>query len=282
MTFAARETSRTLGQPVDIYLFRWGQGANDYFAYTDAEQPITLGTGSSVITYQPIPIMRAAVNSSGTLDKATLEIRTPTNAALAEKYKLFPPSQIISLVIRQGHIGDPDNQFLAIWTGRVLGSRRAGSEAVYTCDPISTALRRTGLRRHYQYSCPHVLYGPMCRANKDAATKTATIASVSRAVVTMSPGWAAADKKPKYVGGLFEWDSTEGQLESRTIWRVDGDVLILSGPADGVIVGQNVYVVYGCDHTMGDCNELHHNLPNFGGCPWIPKVNPLGLKNNFY
>lgn len=277
MTFAARENSRTLGQPVDIYLFRWGDGTNDYFAYTNAEQPLTVDG----VTYQPIPISRASVVASGTLDKASLEVRTPTSAELAEKYKLFPPSRVVSLVIRQGHIGDPDHQFLAIWTGRVLGSKRAKSEAIYTCDPISTALRRTGLRRHWQYSCPHTLYGPMCRASKSFATVPASVASFSRAVVTLNPGWQVDSSKHFYTGGLLEWDVGADQ-EVRTIWKIDGDVLVLSGPATGMTSGQAVRVVLGCAKIVTDCADLHVNLPNFGGQPWIPKVNPIGIKNNFY
>lgn len=282
MSFADRENSRTLGEPVDIYLFRWGAGPTDYFAYTDAEQPITLGSGPAAITYQPIPISRSAVNASGTLDKSTLEVKTPTNVDLAEKYRLFPPSQVVSLVIRQGHIGDPDQQFLTIWTGRVLGSKRTRSEASYTCDPISTSLRRTGLRRHWQYSCPHVLYGPMCRANKSAAAVVAGVASISRAVVTLNPGWQIESSKHYYNGGLFEWDRPDGGRETRTIWKIDGDVLVLSGAPDGLAPGQLVSVILGCSKIITDCADLHHNLQNFGGQPWIPKVNPIGIKNNFY
>lgn len=282
MTFAAREESRYLGQPVDLYLFRYGDAPDAFFAYTDAEDAIT----DSGILYRPIPIMRGAINSSGTLDKAALEIRTPQNVELAELFKLYPPSQVVTLIIRQAHIGDPDGQALVIWTGRVLGCKRVVNEATYTCEPVSTSLKRAILRRHYQYGCPHVLYGPQCKASKAAATATATVKAVAGPVVTFDAGWNGSTPLNKFRNGLMEWLSPNGSREVRSVLRLTlalGEVsVVLGGTALGLSADMEVSIVLGCNHNGDDCEDLHNNILNYGGQPWIPTDNPIGLKNTFY
>lgn len=279
MTLNARETSRHLGEPVDLYYFRYGETVDAYYAYTDAEQPVLFDG----VTYQPISIQRDSINASGTLDKSNLEVKTAKNAELAELFRLYPPSQVVSLVIRQGHINDPDEQYLAIWTGRVIGHKREQSEAIYTCEPISTSMRRPGCRRSYQRGCPHVLYGPMCRADKDAHTISKSVLEVTGPILRFASTWEAADKKDQYLGGLAEWETADGRTEVRTILRIkDSTHILLTGTASGLTAGVTVKLSKGCPHTMEACLDIFDNIQNYGGQPWIPEVNPIGIKNNFY
>lgn len=279
MTFEALEESRYEAVPVDLYKFIYGPGPTDFLAYTNAEQAITvLG-----VQYQPIPIQREAIKSSGTLDKASMTISTPINAGIADFFLYYPPSQVISLIIRQGHPDDLDGEFPVCWSGRVLGGSRENSTFAMTCEPVATSLKRTAMRRHYQYGCPHVLYGDGCNANKAAATITTTAITVSGNVLTVAGGWAADPLKPKYIGGLVTWVQA-GRAEVRTILRVNGPLnrLTCSGRLSGLVNGESVSVTLGCNRQMTDCKDLHDNLLNFGGHPWIPKKNPIGFYNHFY
>lgn len=272
MSFETFEASRCQGQPVDLYYFVYGTTATSYYAYTDAEQEITLGG----ITYQPQVIQRGALNASGTLDKSALEIKVPISTDLAELFRIYPPSRSVTLVIRQGHVEDTDEEFNVVWSGRVLSSSREDSTAVLTCEPLSTALRRSGLRRCYQYSCPHALYGAQCMASKLAATVTATVFSVTGATIVLDSGWSGSHDPTKYVGGMVAWDTPRG-AEIRTILRVTGggNTLLLSGSTRYIENGTEVSVSLGCEHNMGDCENLHNNIQNFGGQPWIPLSSPI-------
>lgn len=271
MTFAQREESRHQGQPVDLYHFRFGTAPNAYYAYTDAEVPVMHGG----VTYLPIPISRSAVTASGTLDKSAMKIKLPINTQIAELFRVYPPSQVVTLIMRQGHIGDPEGDFLVHWTGRVLGSDREGSECELNCEPIAASMRRTGLRRHYQIGCPHVLYGKRCRANKELATIRRDALTVSGNTVDLALGWNGALSPAKYIGGLLEWDGPNGP-EARTILRVIDNVkLYLSGPTTNLLSGTEVRVVLGCNHQQTDCNALHANIHNYGGQPYIPTKNPI-------
>lgn len=288
MTFVAHEESRDRGEPVDLYLFRYGLATNAFFAYTDGEQPVVFGG----IEYQPIPIKRGNFVASGTLDRQNMTVNTPINSGISELFKIYPPGQVVSLVIRQGHANDPDEQFLVIWTGRVLSAEREGSETNLTCESSATSMKRSILRRNYQTSCPHFLYGPECRANKVAATKTLPVISLTATRITLQDNWSDPLPPGKYVGGMVEW-MQGGNKEIRTILKVQDDkTLFLSGPTTGLIAGASVDVIKGCNHfwtfnsdgttneAQTDCIGVHNNANNFGGQPWIPTENPIN-KNPF-
>lgn len=294
MSFTIFENSRNRARPTNIFLFVYGDGAKSYYAYTDAEQPITLGVDADgdPVVYEPVPIDRGAHTSSGTLDKAALEIKIPMNLELAELFRVYPPSQVVTLVVRQGHIGDPDNQFIVCWSGRVLSCSREDNEAKLSCEPISTTMKRPGLRRPFQYGCPHPLYGPDCRANKATATRSVTPVSFSGATMTLPTDFDTVGRKAKYIGGLVQWTSTNGDTVIRTILQVNGgalNVLVLSGVITGLVAGAPVDVILGCNHQAGvgpqpngDCHPLHNNIQNFGGQMWIPSKNPVGLRNQYW
>ena len=57
-----------------------------------------------------------------TLDKSTLKVSMDIGTDLAELFRIYPPSSVVTLTIFEGHIDDPDGEFLAVWAGltRVL------------------------------------------------------------------------------------------------------------------------------------------------------------------
>jgi hypothetical protein len=286
MTFAAYEASRELGDPVQLFFFKFGPNLGDYYAYTDAVEEITY----SGVTYEPVPIERENISTDGTLDKSSIKIDCDIGTGIAEIFRVYPPAYVVSLIIRQGHLGDPDNEFLVIWAGRVTAASRTDGKAMLAGEPISTSMRRPMLRRHYQFGCPHALYSVgdgLCNADKASKTLSATVASVSGATVTMNSGWNGSFSGAKFLGGFFEWVNDDGLTDRRTIIRVSGNVLSLSGIPKDVDPGDTASVVVGCNHKAyadvdGDCQPLHDNIVNYGGDLWIPLKNPIGNYNNYY
>lgn len=287
MTYAAYEESREDGGPVQLYLFRYGTEAGEYYAYTSHTDSLTVDHGGSVgeITYTPIPIQRDGITSNGTLDKSSLKVNLDIGTDLAELFRVYPPSSVVTLTIYEGHIDDPDTEFIVVWAGRIVAASREHSSLELSGEPVSTQLRRPGLRRHYQYGCPHVLYGTHCGANKAAATVAGTVASVSGATVTLDAGWEGAFTAAKFVRGQLEWTPVGGSLQRRTIIRISGDTLTLSGIPSDLEATDSVDVILGCNHQAfaptGDCEALHDNLVAYGGQPWIPVKNVVNT-NPYY
>ena len=295
MAFEAIEISRRRGEPVTLFRFVYGGEEGDSpaplsFAYTDAERQVV----HDGVTYEPTPMMRDSINASGTLDRSTLSIRMPRDIALAEEFRVWPPTQVMTLIIRQGHLSDSDSppEFLVCWSGRVLSVGREGDECVITGEPVSSSLRRPGLRRHYQLGCPHALYSQgtgMCNASEAAATVSATVASLSGTSVTLNSGWNGAFTASKFTEGMVKWTNADGQVEVRKILSVSGNTLALGGLLRDLDASDTVSVILGCNHQMSDCLSLHvnadgvtPNIQNYGGCEWIPVKNPIGFRNQYY
>lgn len=279
------ERSAEQAAPVTLYMFRYGEADSSYYAYTDSETDLTVlmpvnGVNTYVV-FKAIPISRGTINASGTLDKQQFDVTVPFDTEISELFRVYPPSSVVTLVVYQGNRTDPDGQFLACWSGRIVATSVSVNERKLIGEPISTALRRPGLRRNYQYGCPLPLYGSSCRASKSAATTPVVVQSVSGSTVNLAPGWSS--RPEKHVGGLLEWTTPNGNFEIRTILKVtNGTQLMLGGLASGLTGGMSASAVLGCDHTATDCKNVHNNILNYGGQLWIPLDNPVGLTSIYY
>jgi hypothetical protein len=286
MPFEPIEESRTLGEPVELYFFVYGSSDTEYYAYTDSEEPITIDVGAPYgsVEFQPHPIMRDTVKSSGTLDKQSLTVSLQRDAEVAELFRVYPPTQPVTAIIRQGHFGD--TEFLVIWTGRVLSCKFTDSEAELTCEPVATSMKRAGLRRNYQYGCPHALYmgndQAGCHADKAAATVSATVTAISGSTLSLSSGWNGSFAAEKFINGMVEWTTAAGSIERRTTLNLSGNDLSLSGIIRNLTVGATVSVILGCNHQLDDCADLHNVIGDYGGQWLIPTKSPFGFYNNYY
>lgn len=290
MAFPEYEGSREDGEPIQLFLFRYGEGEDEYYAYTDATRLIIADHGAPLgeITYEPVPIQRNNIESNGTLDKSAIKVTTDIGTGLAELFRVYPPANVVNLTIFMGHIPDVDGEFGVIWAGRVVAAMRQGSELVCTGEPISTSLRRPGLRATYGIGCRHVLYGPECQANKAASTVSSTVASIDGATITLASGWEGAFDGAKFLRGMVEWETDGGSIDRRSIVRVEGDTLSLAGIPNGLAVSDQIDVVLGCNHKAyaedgGDCQPLFNNILNYGGAGlFSPDRNPVGTFNSYY
>lgn len=273
--FDTIESSRSRGAPNTLYKFSY---LDQKFTYTDAEQPITfLGD-----EYTPIPIDRTSVAISGTLDKSTLTITLPSDNDVVELFRVYPPSGIVAVSVFQGH-AEYGVDFKAVWIGRVLSCGRTDHTATITAEPVSTSMRRPGLRRRFQYGCPHALYGSQCKLAREDFTVTTTVDSLVTASLTLASGWNGSFDKANFVDGIVEWSPAGGQTQLRSILQVNAgtDTVVITGQMSGLTAGQTVKVSLGCNHQMSGCNTFN-NILNYGGQPDIPTKNPVGVVNPYY
>lgn len=287
MTFDAREESVELGTPAALVRFKYGTAANAVFRYTDHDSEIVFdaGAGDGPETYVPLPIMAGDITTAGHLDDAILYIEVPYDSGIAQLYHDYPPNHPVTLTIRQGHIGD--GEWPVKWIGRVVSCVAEDYTARIACEPASTGMSRLGLRRHYQYGCPHVLYSTgdnECKANKAAATSSVTVESVSGAEVRFAAGWSGVHATTKYIGGYLQWTDANGNRQIRSILRITADDLgvLVAGDTSTIVIGAAVDIVLGCNHQESDCINLHNNIVNYGGQPWLPTENPMTFVNLWY
>jgi hypothetical protein len=277
-TFDQIQNSRALGRPVKLFLFN-GTGIPT-FRFTDGETSIT----KNAQVYQPWPIKSSDLVFTGTLDKSDVTITLAMGSGFENEFIGGVPDGIINVTIFEGDL-DPSiltADYSVIWRGRVVVPQfeDENNETILTCSPISSKLQNPGLRRHFQRHCPHVLFGTACGANKAAVTATATVTSIGNGIITIgtvqgSPG--------QYGGGLASWVAS-GRTITRTITKVqsNGTNVIVRGNTKGLTIGMTLTLVRGCNRTQAQCRDLHNNIVNFGGQPYIPLENPLSKKVKFY
>lgn len=274
MSFATAEESRFEGQPFELFRFQFGSVSTAVVGFTSAAETIE----HAGVTYRPVPMSRNAVVVKQTLDKSELKVQTTRDHPIAQQFRQRAPAYVVSLTVFQGHHGSGD--VVALWSGRVTSVSWAGSQATLNCEPVATAMRRVAATYNYQIPCQHVLYGSLCRADKQTATVVAEALEVLDSAVRLPGGWFGALDPAKFRYGYIQYQ-TPTNIEYRTILRVENsETLVLSQPPTGLSPGDSVTAVLGCDHSLGDCRDVHDNLPNYGGMPGIPTTNPINRNNH--
>lgn len=265
MTYDAIERSADLGRPVEIFTFARGE---ILWRFTSANEDVSEGGN----TYTTAVIRRGPVEQGTEISRNNMRLTVPRDFPIAALYQIAPPSEVVTMTLRQFHFGD--GEAIVLWTGRIVSVSFMNTEAEIILEPIYTSLRRNGLRRAYQRQCPHVLYGPACKVNATAYRVSAVVDSVSGLNVT-SPTF---DAQPDgyWEGGYIEWQIATGTFERRFIYGHVGAQLELDMVTLDLAVGQTVFVYPGCDHSITTCRDKFSNVLNYGGMPYIPVKNPFG------
>lgn len=268
MTYEAAETSADAGRPVELYTFARG---TTLWRYTSADRAQVVGGD----TFAPAVIGRSRIEQGAEMNRSALKLTVPRDFAIAELYRVAPPGDVVAVTLRRLHLSDADGELATLWTGRVVNVAWSndGAQATITCEPIYTSLRRTGLRRMYGRLCPHVLYGPACKANPAVFAVPGTLTATTGLTLTAA-AWGA---KPVgwFDGGFIEW-AEGGGTERRFIVAHSGSTLTLDRRAPSLAVGAVATAYPGCEHTLEVCDDKFDNILNNGSTPFIPTKNPMG------
>lgn len=264
MTFSAFETSENNAHPIELYLFTRGVS---YWAYTSADEAKTYST----YTFSPMAMERSNFEQTQEMSRSPITITIDKTCPFLFQYRTSPPTDVVQLKIFRYH--ESDSEVTVPWIGRVTNVKFKERTADIRCEPIYTSLKRPVLRRRYQTTCPHVLYGPQCGVGYTTYLLTTPLTYASG--VTLKATSISAKPDGYYSGGYVEWE-TGGNIELRFITGHVGDTITLNLPFAGIAAGQQVNIYPGCDHMLTTCNSKFNNVLNYGGQPFYPKKNPFG------
>lgn len=262
MTYDASERSAQGGSPVELY--RFARNTKEWF-FTSNDVNVTYAGD----TYVATTLQRSSIEQTSEQARNALKLTVRRDMDIAELYRVAPPKDIISLTVIRQHRGDNDPA--VIWIGRVMNvDWQEGGQAVINCEPVSTSVKRQGLRRLYQRQCPHPWGSAACGVDKEAHKIDTTVTAVSGLTVTV----AALLDRP-YGGGWIQKADADGNLERRFIRSFSGLTLTLSQAFQDLEEDDAVTVYPGDDHTMATCDGVYDNILNFGGMPYTPTKNPF-------
>lgn len=263
MTYTAKENSTYDGQPNELYQFvRNGQS----WRYTSADEDKTIES----IIYSSASLTRTKLEQNQEMSRNPITVSIDKNASFVQQFRGAPPSDVIQLTIFRYHEGD--SEVVTIWIGRVVNIRLKERIAEIRCEPIFTAMKRPVLRRRYQTTCPHVLYGAQCGVLSSSFSVITSLLSVSGTTLTASAFGTHPDGY--FSGGYVEWE-VDGNIETRPIINHVGTAITVNFPFQGMPSNATVKAFPGCDHVLATCNTKFNNVENYGGQPFFPSKNPM-------
>lgn len=218
-------------------------------------------------TYVPVAMGRKNITVTSELSKADITVSITINNSVAQRWLTTVLDETVLLTIfeKKGN-----NTPTVIWKGRLATVKPDLKQINLVFDSIFTALKIPGLRRRYQRSCPHVLYGKGCLLDKANFATAGTITATDGLVLTIPA--AALEVDGFYSSGIL--DDSGGK--SRFITNHVGDQITLVRELAGLLVSPAVILHAGCDRTLSICDTKFSNSLNFGGMPFIPIKNPFG------
>lgn len=266
MSYAGTDLTEENAQPV--FLFTFTQGADTY-RYTNTATDYFY----SANTYTAGIVVVDKISQSSDTMKDAVTLQLPLSSALALSFLQYQPEAKTEVVITRTDRNETDGE--TVWRGTVATTSVSDGTMSVDCEPLYSALKRTGKRATYSRTCRHVLYGFGCGLNPADFAATVTVTSVDGAVIAIPllPGSPNA-----YTGGYIQTASGA----KRAIASQPGMFVTLASPLHELsdLINDNpggfaVTVVQGCDHTYATCVSKFNNRLNFGGCPYIPTKNPF-------
>lgn len=263
--------------------------------FTDAVQPIAFNG----LVHQPVPLKVGEVRTSATVQSDDVNVTLPRDVPLAALVFPTMTRHPMRLEIRQTHVGAEDAPLVFVGTvgAAAMVEERAGMRL--TAQNMMYRLTRSGRRRRWQHSCPLVLYGKDCKAS----IETSKIMAKAMAWVSgneLRTEFAGADANAPWlfrgrnlgqdhqflIGSRIELAGVRYPTQRvRAIGNpsptfhfqlLPADYLVIKAALEAMATADRVVaIIPDCDRTMGCCAEIHANIRNHGGCPWIPYETPV-------
>ncbi len=270
MAFNDIEISEYGNAPIELYTFQIGTNTTRLTSY---DEDVSFGG----FPYTAVTMERSKIQSTQDLGQSTLKLTMSRSISFLDQFIASSPTDIVEIDITRLHFGDTDSAIT--FKGRVVNVKFLENMAEVTCQPIQTSLKRPGLRRIYQTTCPHVLYGDQCGVIPGSFSVATTLTGVSGLTIT-SPDFIISINPTfdatHFTGGFVDFNNG-GVVTKRFITDHDNvsGILTLNLTFSEIAVGSSVTAFPGCDHGIKTCAGKFNIIENYGGFPFIPIKNPM-------
>lgn len=265
-------------------LYRFVEGSN-VWTVTSADSDEVYNAGEGDETYISTTVGRNEAESKNELSRANLEVSFDLDNQMARRWLRQIVDNVVTLTIFSKDL--ESGSVAVVWKGRLASVKPDVTSISLVFESIFTSLRRSGLRKRYQRSCPHVLYGRGCLLNKADFATEGRLTAITTDGITLTVPEAASLPDGWFTAGMIE--APDGTL--RFVTNHSGATLTLIRPIDslseafanagygvnyGAFYGGVAVKVYpGCDRSKEVCKNKFDNLNNYGGFPFIPLKNPF-------
>lgn len=270
-TYTDYEKSAEDGLPVELYDIAY---SGKTWHYTTNVENVTYEGNE----YTAVAIKRGETEDDSDATKSDMGIHIGRDSDIGTLFKVTPPSEPITITIRQYHafLGYqlPNQQTITVWKGRVTNVSWQGDEMILTAESVFSSLLRVGVTRKYSHQCTHALYGAACKVDRQNYALETTASAIVGTVLSVAHGQA----NNWYAGGYVKYRNEDtGAIEYRQITASTNSTITLNAIPLGLAAGRTLITLYaGCDKTHATCTAKFNNVENYGGQPFIPIQNPFG------
>lgn len=274
--------ARVFGKkPVWLYIITVG---SQTFHLTSKALGITTGVNRPSTDYPTGQQFMASSIRRGEIIESTQPNRVDTWVRLAT---MEPAIQAVldrgeqdraSIEIWQGYLGDPDEEYIRRYIGRIVSIQPTLLLTTLNCEPAITEMARSSVAQVMQRPCRHAHYftdadGGGCRLTLADFQQSAICSAASGVDITVD--LAAAQPAGAFLAGIVEYNGVEYMIENH-----DGSGLKLEveipGLADDIAAAAaadpvetvSVLIAEGCNLTSERCAQFG-NIVNFGGFRWM-------------
>lgn len=273
MTFDAFESSTESSRPIEVIRFTVGA---DSYEYTSSEDEVVV----DALTYTPIPIRRSKIKQTPEAKATVVTFSVHGSNVFARRYINIVPGSKARVTVKRVQRPDfPTPEVVTLFDGYVASVKFSedGHGAEIAATPIASATSRTIPRFTYQSLCNNVLYDSSCKVDETDSTwrHTDQVLTVVGSTITVQGADGFVDGY--FTGGFVE--SASGD-DVRYITDHTGTSLQLMLPFASTVLGSNVTVLAGCDHSISTCDSKFNttedptsNVINFAGHAFVPTRN---------
>jgi uncharacterized phage protein (TIGR02218 family) len=258
MSYDAIEKSPAQSQPYELYKFLTGL---QVFYFTRADETISYLWQN----YAPVTMRRTEMEHTAEVTSGQLKIYVSPTSPIAQLLIPYLTPTPMFITIFGGHYGD--TEVVTLFTGTV-SSAAIETECEIVVNSDQYILQRKIPKQGYQSPCVHVFGDAGCGINLASFTTAGTVAAISTDGLTITVS-AFAGLTNSLAAGYFP----RGQ-DVRMITAHAGNQVTLLSPIPGLLVGDSVKGVAGCQLTYAAC-QAYNNVPNFLGFDLIPLTNPF-------
>lgn len=246
------------------YLFSILHQPDNQWFYTSGDTSVIYDSN----TYEKITIGRSKIELKSDLEKSKVDIGFSINNTFAKSWLAKDYESFLQVRIFEQN----DTETKQIWSGRLVSISLKGFKIFLEFETLYTSLARYGIRRHYQRTCSHNLYGRGCNLFKGDWVESGTITAINGLTFTIST--TQADNY--FSHGLIQFGNVTRFIRSQV-----GNEFTIAKYSDEIqnefdTNGSVSVLIYpGCDKTKQTCIYKYDNILNFGGFPYIPGKNPF-------
>jgi len=247
-------------KPVELYKIWQG---DSYFYHTNGDSSVEFEGN----TYTPATISRGSIQYNAQLEANSIEVTFSKAFSPVLEFIAANPATVLWIEVSR-LFRDLLSEKSILFIGQIQKVTVKGVSIQATCVGLEFFLRQPIPTQRYQVQCNWDVFSPECGKSSSGFQLAVSNVTVDGLRISHSDFGTKPDN-------FFKWGRLSFHGHERLITEHTGNVVTIRYPIPGLVSGESVFVLAGCDGKLSTCQVKFDNIGSFGGFPYIPLENPV-------